>query len=79
LVSNIPSLREVCGRASLYVDPLSVEEIRAGLVKLLRDSTLRDCLRELGRERVRQFSWSSSGAGLITLVKRIWPPMRTVC
>lgn len=41
LVSRAASLPEVCGDASLYCDPLSVEGIGAGIVSIVTDKTLR--------------------------------------
>ncbi|MGV3561018.1 glycosyltransferase family 4 protein [Larkinella arboricola] len=69
LVSDTTSLPEVCGDASVYVDPYNIGSIRDGLVKLYSDEALRKTLVEKGRSRVERFSWQQSAeklAGIIT-------------
>ena len=39
LLSDIPPLRETCSDAGLFVDPLSVEAITAGIEKLITDTS----------------------------------------
>src|SRR5581483_3970742 len=48
VTSNVSSLVEVAGDATLLVDPLSVEQITEALTRLLSDSTLRTTLIERG-------------------------------
>lgn len=69
LVSDTTSLPEVCGDASVYVDPYDISSIRDGLVKLYSDESLRKTLVEKGRARVEHFNWQQSAeklAGIIT-------------
>ena len=69
LVSDTTSLPEVCGDASVYVDPYDIGSIRDGLTKLYSDESLRKTLVEKGRGRVERFSWQQSAeklAGIIT-------------
>lgn len=60
LVSNRGSLPEVAGNAALIVDPLDVNAIVAGLRRLL-DSTERNRLVALGRQRAAEFTWNRAG------------------
>jgi glycosyltransferase involved in cell wall biosynthesis len=57
LVSRAASLPEVCGDATLYCDPLSVEGIGAGIVSILTDEALRRRLICAGKEQARKYSW----------------------
>jgi glycosyltransferase involved in cell wall biosynthesis len=57
LCGNKTSLPEVAGEAALYVDPFSVEEITAGLVKMDTDETLRNQLIQNGFEQSKKFNW----------------------
>jgi glycosyltransferase involved in cell wall biosynthesis len=57
LCSHIPALVELVGDAALVVDPYSVEELAAGMGRLLGDERLRGVLSERGRDRVRAMSW----------------------
>jgi glycosyltransferase involved in cell wall biosynthesis len=58
--SNASSLPEVAGDAALLFDPSSVAEISSAIVALLSDQPLRERLRKLGHQRVRQFTWERS-------------------
>lgn len=60
LTSDVTSLPEVAGEAAILVDPRSEEDIRDGLVKLLRDESLRSRLQKRGKERASSFSWEKS-------------------
>ena len=62
LTSTSSSLPEVAGDAALMVDPESVEEIRAGLERLLGDEGLRARLADAGPARAAQFSWERCAA-----------------
>ena len=60
VTSNVSSLPEVAGGAAILVDPLSPEAIADGIYRVLADAQLRQCLRERGIARARQFSWEAS-------------------
>jgi glycosyltransferase involved in cell wall biosynthesis len=60
LTSNVYALPEVAGDAAELVDPLSVEEIAAGLLRILRDGYHTATLRERGLRRAREFTWERS-------------------
>jgi len=62
LTSTSSSLPEVAGDAALLVDPESVEEIRAGLERLLGDAALRARLADAGPARAAEFSWERCAA-----------------
>ncbi len=55
ITSNITSMPEVAGDGALLVNPYSVEEIRTGIINLIRDSELRNSLISKGTENVRRF------------------------
>jgi glycosyltransferase involved in cell wall biosynthesis len=57
LASDIPAFREVAGNAATFVNPLSVEDISAGLRRLLGDERARAELVAVGRGRRQLFSW----------------------
>jgi len=57
VVSNVSSLPEVAGDGAVYVDPLSVESIAAGIQKVLTDKSLRDAIIEKGLKNAERFSW----------------------
>lgn len=57
LTSDNSSLREVGGRAALYVDALSVEDIAEKLQHLWNDAKLRAELVAEGQAQLKNFSW----------------------
>lgn len=59
LASTAGSVPEVAGDAALLVDPLDVEAIAAGMVRLARDAALREALVARGRARLALFTWDA--------------------
>lgn len=57
IVSNVSSIPEVVGEAGLYFDPNSAEDLAEKMKNLLENKTLRDKLRNMGKQRVSLFSW----------------------
>lgn len=57
LCSETSSLPEVMGNAALYVNPADPEGIRAALLRLLEDNSLRQQLRQQGYRRALEFTW----------------------
>ncbi len=57
ITSNRSALSEIAGDAALLVDPLSHEEIRAGLLTLIADPQLRNDLSRRGLGHSAKFSW----------------------
>ncbi len=51
------ALEEVAGDAAILVDPLDIDEIAAGIEKVLDDTALREAMVEKGLARAAQFSW----------------------
>jgi glycosyltransferase involved in cell wall biosynthesis len=62
VTSNVSSLPEVVGTAALMVDPESIEQLIAAMVRILSDPELAKTLGALGRERARVFSWKNTAA-----------------
>ncbi len=60
VTSGISALPEVVGDAAVLVDPYSVEDIAAGISRVLDDDDLRGQLIERGLARARGFSWERS-------------------
>jgi glycosyltransferase involved in cell wall biosynthesis len=60
ITSNCSSLAEVAGPAAALVDPLSAEEIRNSLERLLTSPGLRESYRQQGLTRAKDFTWAES-------------------
>lgn len=65
IVSDIPSLREVCGDASIYVDPYDVSDIAKKLQEVCYNLELQTYLHKKGLENIRRFSWKDSSLKLM--------------
>jgi alpha-1,3-rhamnosyl/mannosyltransferase len=62
ITSNTTSLPEVSQGAALEVDPLSLDEISAAMLSLVRDDSVRLACIEKGWQRVAQLSWQQTAA-----------------
>jgi len=57
LCSDIPVHREVCQEAAVYFVPQDAQDLNNKIMELVADKNKRSRLVELGKERVRYFSW----------------------
>jgi glycosyltransferase involved in cell wall biosynthesis len=71
LTSDVSSLPEIAGEAALLVDPESLEEICAGLERLLASPSLRERLGGAGRKRAREFRWAVTARRSLEWFRRI--------
>lgn len=60
ICSNTSSLPEIAGSGAYYFDPYSEESIKNAVLRVLEDSSLRECLVMEGYKRVKQFSWQKT-------------------
>ncbi|MBL0049644.1 MAG: glycosyltransferase family 4 protein [Bacteroidetes bacterium] len=70
ITSNVTSMPEIAGDAALLVNPFSVEEITAALVKMNEDEALRNILIEKGRSRRLDYSWDKTAEKLWTCIEK---------
>ena len=71
IAGNLTSIPEVVADAGILVDPYSVNEIAAGLERVLSDPELRDDLRERGLRRAEEFSWERTARQTLEIFERI--------
>lgn len=57
IVSKAASLPEVCGDASLYIDPYRTDELAEAMIQIASNGDLKNSLIEKGIQRVQEFSW----------------------
>ena len=69
VAADIPSLREVCGDAALYVDPRNPQDISQGVCGLLDDPQLTASLRDKGDVRAKYFTWDKAARMLIAIAE----------
>ncbi|WP_175404004.1 glycosyltransferase family 1 protein [Mucilaginibacter sp. PPCGB 2223] len=68
IVSDTSSLPEVCGDASLYVNPYDVDLLTEAMIRLHEDPQLRAGLIEKGAGQYKKFSWKKSGDALEKII-----------
>jgi len=60
VISDIPALKEIAGKAAFYVNPYDPEEIAYGIREVISNSELRNRLVKEGLLKVKAFNWDKS-------------------
>jgi glycosyltransferase involved in cell wall biosynthesis len=68
LTSNVTSCPEVAGDGAHIVDPYSVDEIRDGILKIIKDNNYKEQLIKKGFENIKRFSWEKSARKILELI-----------
>lgn len=71
IASDIPSLKEVCKDAALYVDPYSVDDIGRAILNLMENAHLRANLIERGLQNSKSYSWSKSASIVLSVITEL--------
>ena len=62
LCSNIEVLKEVTGKAAMYVDPSAIDEFTEAIFRGIEDEEWRVSAIQAGLQRGSQFSWNTTAA-----------------
>jgi glycosyltransferase involved in cell wall biosynthesis len=73
ITSNFGAMREAAGDAALLVDPYSVEEIRAAILRIKNEPQLREELVRKGRENVERFRPEAVARQYAEIYRRLAP------
>nr|MBA3553443.1 glycosyltransferase family 1 protein [Gemmatimonadales bacterium] len=68
--------KELAEGAAVLVDPESVDDIAAGIGRVLDDRGLRETLIAAGRERSREFQWRRCAVETLRVLERAAPQGR---
>ncbi len=68
IVSNEPSLIEVCGDAALYCDARSSDDIAAKISLMMSDNELQQRFREKGLRHAQQYRWDRAASKLLQVL-----------
>lgn len=71
VTSNISSLPEVAGDATLLIEPTDLDALTNALRLLLDDAALRSTLIEAGKARAQQFTWEKAAQQLGEIYRQI--------
>ncbi|PWU04233.1 MAG: hypothetical protein C5B43_04900 [Verrucomicrobia bacterium] len=71
ITSNVTSLPEIAGNAALLVDPINNDDFQTNLLKLYKDSNLRNTLSERGIQRASLFTWENAVNQMINVYHQL--------
>lgn len=71
IASDIPSLKEICGNAVYYIDPLDIESIAKGIIAVISDVNLQSGLKERGVVQSSKFSWRETAKKTVKFYKKL--------
>jgi glycosyltransferase involved in cell wall biosynthesis len=71
VISNTPSLSEICGDAGYYVEAEDVQSIADGLSAVLVDPNLAKRLRAAGLQRVQLYSWDKTAREVLRVLESV--------
>jgi glycosyltransferase involved in cell wall biosynthesis len=68
VAANIPALREICGDAAIFCNPMLPEDIADRVCQILDDNKLQAMLRDAGLARTRSMTWSRAAEVLREII-----------
>lgn len=71
IASDRTSIPEVVGDAGVYIDPTDQGDLADALERVLSSESLRDCLREQGRQRYQEFSWERTARETLAVYEQL--------
>lgn len=69
IASNRMSIPEICGNASLIIDPDDIESLKNAILNLITSADHRNELIDKGFKNISRFSWKKMGKEIIELIK----------
>lgn len=71
ILADASCFREVAGDAALYFAPKSVKQLQERASVLLNDKALSQTLREKGKTRLKNYSWTKSAQDTVEIYKQV--------
>ena len=71
VISDVSSLPEVGGDASVYFDPQSVDDIAQKLETVIGDEKLRAEMTEKGYNQIKKFSWEKTARKALEVLQEL--------
>lgn len=71
VVSRAGAIPEVCGEASLYVDPTNEAAWTRAMIEVEASASMRDSLRERGLLNARRYDWRSSALKIVDHIQSL--------
>lgn len=71
LAANAASLPEVLGEYAVYVDPLSVDDMTAGMKRILTDEVMIEKMKSIGPVYAKRYDWANSAKVASQIYQRL--------
>jgi glycosyltransferase involved in cell wall biosynthesis len=68
LAADIPAVKEACGTAALYFNPIQQHQLTDAMRQIASDEPLREELRAKGRDNITRFSWDKSAVRILDML-----------
>jgi len=76
ITSNTSSMPEIAGDAAFIVDPYKTDEIKAAIIKILKDDNYRNELCKKGIEHAKKFSWKNMAEQYLKLYEEVYSELQ---
>ncbi len=73
IISNVSSLPEMGGEAAVYIDPLNYHTITEAALKILKEKSWKELLKQKCLEQSKKFSWAKTAQGIHQELTKIAP------
>ena len=70
--SDLDVIKEICGNATDYFDPMSVDSISNKILEILSDERKKENLVRLGLTQARKYTWSESIDNSINKLREVF-------
>ena len=77
ITSSTTSLPEVVGNGAVQINPQDGEELKAALLKLLKDENLRKSFTKQGLEQADKFTWTRMAEETLAVYERVYGESRS--
>jgi glycosyltransferase involved in cell wall biosynthesis len=71
IASNIPSIKEVCEDAILYINPYDQQDITSKMTMLIKNNSMREKMKRDGFIQAQKYSWENSAKMVAYLLHQI--------
>jgi len=71
IVSETTSLPEVCGNASIYINPRDIRDIADSILMVLGNRKLQQSMIAEGYKNIKRFNWKESAIKLCQVINKL--------
>ncbi|MBI4651983.1 glycosyltransferase family 1 protein, partial [Candidatus Desantisbacteria bacterium] len=69
--TNTSSIPEVTGDSAILFEPFNVEELQKSILKIVKNTDLKNKLKNDGISRAKQFSWHKCAEETLNVYKKV--------